>query len=199
MLASAEGLKKLFEFGSRVSKLKGVVAVALFGSAARGEATAGSDIDIAVTYGEKEDRVMREVDELAPEHVHIVHASIDELGKNMSLAGALSGEGIMLSGRPIVFEVQKIGLRPMTIIAYDTAELDQNVRNKLNRALHGGISTSRRGGRRYLKEYGGLIAQPGITKIGKGVLLVPRERVPMVTGTLQKHGAKWKEIAVWTY
>lgn len=198
MYASAR-LKELFDFGEKVSKLPGVLTAVLFGSAARGEATIDSDIDIAVIYAKKEETIMKQVEGFAPPRAHIVHATTQEIEKNVSLAGALSGEGLLLSGKPVVLQAQKLKLKPMVIIAYDTMRLDVNARNKLNHALYGRASTIRRGKNVYVRRYEGLAARPGISKIGKAVLLVSREKASSITKTLEAHGAKWKEIPVWTY
>ena len=199
MYASAR-LKELFDFGEEVGKLPGVLAATLFGSAARGEATIESDIDIAVIYTKKNEAVMKRVERLAPPRTHIVHVTQKELEKNVSLAGALSGEGLLLFGKPVVLQTQKLKLKPMVIIAYDTTELDRNSRNKLSHALYGRVSTAvKRGRKLYVRRYEGLTARPGILKIGKAVLLVSREKASMITRTLEAHGAKWKEIPVWTY
>jgi hypothetical protein len=191
-------LRELFDFGESVGKLPNVLAVTLFGSAARGEATIESDIDIAVIYARKNDAVMKQVEKLAPPRVHILHATTRELEKNISLGGALSGEALLLFGKPVVIQAQKLKLRPMMIIAYDTSGLDQNTRNKLNHALYGRV---RREGERGEKiyTYGGIATRPGILKLGKAVLLLPRENTSAITKTLEAHGAKWKEIPVWTY
>ena len=198
MYASAR-LKELFDFGGEVGKLPHVLAVTMFGSAARGEATIDSDIDIAVIYTKKEEVVMKQVEGLAPSRVHILHVTPRELEKNVSLAGALSGEGLVLFGKPVVLQAQKLKLKPMVIIAYDTEGLDINARNKLSHALYGRASTIKREGKLYVRRYEGVTARPGILKIGKAVLLVSRERAPSITKTLEAHGAKWKEIAIWTY
>ena len=191
-------LKELFDFGDKVEKL-GVLAAVLFGSAARGEATIDSDIDIAVVYAKKDETLMKRVEGVAPPRAHIVHVTSRELEKNVSLAGALSGEGLLLSGRPIVLQAQKLKLRPMMIITYDTGGLDVNTRNKLNHALYGRTSVVKREEKLYARRYEGLTARPGIMKIGKAVLLVSREKATTITKTLEAHGAKWKEIPVWTY
>lgn len=198
MYASAR-LKELFDFGEKVGKLHGVLVVTLFGSVARGEAIIGSDIDIAVIYAKKDEATMKLVEKLAPSRTHIVHATSKELEKNVSLAGALSGEGLLLFGKPVVIEVKKLKLKPMLIIAYDTAGLDLNTRNKLSHALYGRTSTAINRGKKLVHRYEGLAARPGIFKIGKAVLLIPREKASMITKTLEAHGAKWKEIPVWTY
>jgi len=199
MRGSSEKLKELFEFGAKVGKLPHVRAVVLFGSVARGEATLDSDIDVATIYTRKNEALMKKVEKLAPERVHVVHVEIKELLENVPLAGALSGEGLILFGRPITFEAKKLKLRPMVIIAYDTSDLNQNTRNRLNRTLYGGTSTVGRGRKRYVQEYKGLTTQLGITKIGRAVLMVTREKVPAITGALEKHGSRWKEIPVWVY
>ncbi|MEA1904518.1 MAG: nucleotidyltransferase domain-containing protein [Candidatus Hadarchaeota archaeon] len=192
-------LKELFDIGEKIGKLPGVLAVTLFGSAARGEATIESDIDIAVIYDKKNEGVMKRVEKLAPPRVHIVHVAQKELKKNVSLAGALSGEGLLLFGKPVVLQAKKLKLKPMLIIAYDTRELNGNARNKLSHALYGRTSTTKRGKQRYVRKYEGITARPGIWKIGKAVLLVSRERASAITRTLETHGAKWKEIPAWTY
>lgn len=191
-------LKELFDFGESIGGLPNVLAVTLFGSAARGEATIESDIDIAVIYAKKNEAVMRQAERLAPPRVHIVHFTPRELEKNVSLAGALSGEGLLLFGKSVVIQARKLRLKPMVIIAYNTAGLDPNTRNKLNHALYGRIHRGAKRGKK-LYRYEGLVARPGILKIGKAVLLVPRETTSMITETLESHGAKWKEISVWTY
>jgi len=199
MYASAR-LKELFDFGEKVGKLPSVLVVTLFGSVARGEAIIGSDIDIAVIYAKKDEKTMRLVEKLAPARTHIVHATSKELEKNVSLAGALSGEGLLLFGKPVILQEKKLKLRPMIIIAYNTEELDVNTRNKLSHALYGRISTVIKSEKkRYVRKYEGLAARPGISKIGKAVLLVSREKASTITKTLEAHGAKWKEIPVWTY
>ncbi|MDI6884072.1 MAG: hypothetical protein QMD00_02885, partial [Hadesarchaea archaeon] len=155
--------------------------------------------DNAVIYTEKDDALMKRTEGFAPPRVHIVHATLRDLEKNVSLAGALSGEGLLLSGKPVVLQTQKLKLRPMMIIAYDTKELDVNTRNKLSHALYGRTSVIKCGKKRYVRKYEGLAARPGIMKIGKAVLLVSREKASTITKTLEAHGAKWKEIPVWTY
>ncbi len=191
-------LRDLFDFGESVGKLPNVLAVTLFGSAARGEATIESDIDVAVIYARKNDAVMKQVERLAPPRVHVVHVTTKELAKNISLGGALSGEALLLFGKPVMIQAQKLKLRPMMIIAYDTTGLDQNTRNKLNHALYGrAYRGSGRGGKLY--RYEGIATRPGILKLGKAVLLIPRENTSIITKTLEAHGAKWQEIPVWTY
>lgn len=192
-------LRTLFEFGDKIGELSDVRAVVLFGSAARGEVTIESDIDVAVVYDEKTDDVMGKVENLAPPRVHVVHVTPKDLERNVPLAGALSGEGLLLFGKPVVLRVEELDLKSKAIVVYDTSELDVNTRNKLNHALYGRVSKVKRGKKSYVSEYEGVTAQPGIEKIGKAVLLMAREKVPTVTKTLEVHGAKWKEIPVWTY
>lgn len=192
-------LKALFKFGTEAGELPDVRVVTLYGSVARGEATTGSDIDVAVMYDEKNEDTMRKVEELAPPRVHVTHITPRDLESNISLAGALSGEGLLLFGKPVVLRAEGLNLKPKIIITYDTSELDVNTRNKLNHALYGRISKVKHGEKSYVSKYEGVASRPGVEKIGKAVLLIAREKASTVKRTLETHGAKWKEIPVWIY
>ncbi len=90
-------------------------------------------------------------------------------------------------------------LKSRIILTYDTTEMNQNDRNKLNRALYGGISTYKKDGERIVKEYPGIISKINAQKLGKGVLMVDRFNSSLIIQTLKTFKAHWKEIPVWTY
>jgi predicted nucleotidyltransferase len=194
-------LDKALEFARRVRKKnpEGVLSVVLFGSVARGEGTRESDIDIAVIYSEKDPETVEALGALAEERIQLTHLSLDELKDEPTMSGALSGEGVLLYGRPVTVRAEEMELRPRMLLAYETTELDRNTRSRLQRALHGGVSTYMKGGQRTVKEYPGVVQEVGAERLGKGVLLVDRRKYPKVVGTLKAYGAKYKEIPVWTY
>jgi predicted nucleotidyltransferase len=194
-------LDKALEFARRVRKKnpEGVLSVVLFGSVARGEGTRESDIDIAVIYSEKDPETVEALGALAEERIQLTHLSLDELKDEPTMSGALSGEGVLLYGRPVTVRAEEMELRPMMLLAYETTELDRNARSRLQRALHGGVSTYMKGGQRMVKKYPGVVQEVGAERLGKGVLLVDRRKYPKVVGTLKAYGAKYKEIPVWTY
>ena len=90
-------------------------------------------------------------------------------------------------------------LKSRIIFSYDTTKMNQNDRNKLNRALYGGISTYRKDGKRIVKEYPGLVERVHAEKLGKGVLMVDRFNSSMIIQTFKSYSAQWREIPIWTY
>lgn len=188
-----------FARGVKERDFEGVLSVVLFGSVARGEATRESDIDIAIIYSEKDEDAVKEINSLAGEGIQLTHISLEELEDEPTIAGALSGEGVLLYGSPVVIRGKDMELKSKMLVAYDTSGLSQNDKNKLQRALYGGISTYKKDGKRIVKRYEGLVERISGERIGKGVLLVDRRSYPRVTGALKAYGAKWKEIPVWTY
>ena len=63
--------------------------------------------------------------------------------------------------------------------------MPQTEKVKVNRALYGSISKSKKFGKEYKTETKGLVNEPGIEKISKGVLSVKREKAPKVVNTLE--------------
>lgn len=191
--------KEAVDFSSKIKDFKDIISIILFGSVARDEATVESDVDIAIIYSKKDNEIVRKINTIKPEEFQLIHLSIEELKEEPTLIGALSGEGILLYGRPIAVLLDDVELKSKMIIAYDTSKLDQNARSKLNRALYGGKSTYFKDNKKETKFYQGIVDTIRAEKIGKSVLMIDRKNYPEITKTLKRFHAKWKEIPVWTY
>ena len=129
----------------------------------------------------------------------VKHIDLDELKKDAELKSAMSGEGVLLHGKAVDMTAEGSRLKSRMILSYDTTKMNQNDRNKLNRALYGGISTYRKDGKRIVKEYPGLVERVHAEKLGKGVLMVDRFNSSMIIQTFKSFSAQWREIPVWTY
>ncbi|MFQ6119725.1 MAG: nucleotidyltransferase domain-containing protein [Methanosarcinales archaeon] len=178
------------KFAEKVKELNGILVVCLFGSVVRGTTTRNSDIDIAVVYDKYDPMLEGYVEQIASkvsDKIQVVHTTLKELADNPTLAGALSGEGIVLYGKTIVFNANGF-LKP-----------NQNTRSKLNRALYGGVSTASYKNKKYLTKYHGIAEGLGIKKLAPSVLLCDRERANAVTKTLEQFKAEYHELAVWVY
>lgn len=191
--------EKAVEFAEKIKKFPDVLQIILFGSVARGEEHRDSDIDIAVVYSNKNEKVMSEIIGLSSEDIQLTHLSIKDLPKEAEVAGALAGEGLILHGRPITITAKKLLLKPKLLISYDLSSLEYKDKMRINRALFGGKSTSRYKGKKYETKTKGVVNEYGIEKISRGVFLVSREKASKVTGTLRRFNAKWMEVSVWTY
>jgi len=191
--------KDAIDFSNKIKEFDGVLSIILFGSVARDEATLKSDVDIAIIYSKKKDETIKKINSIKPEEFQLIHLSIDELKDEPTLMGALSGEGILLYGKPITVSLEDMELKSKMIIAYDTSKLDQNTRSKLNRALYGGKSSFINNNKKEIKFYPGIVDKIRAEKIGKGILMIDRKNYPEIIKTLRIFNAKWKEIPVWTY
>lgn len=187
------------DFSNEIKNFDKILSIVLFGSVSRGEETVESDVDIAIIYSRKDNETVMKINDIKPEKFQLIHLSIDELKEEPTLMGALSGEGILLYGRPINVSLEDMNLKTKMIIAYDTSKLDQNTRSRLNRALYGGKSTYMKDNKKEIKLYQGIVDDINADKIGKGTLMIDRKNYPEITKVLRRFNAKWKEIPVWTY
>lgn len=191
-----ENVRTAVEFARKISDLEGVVSIVLFGSVARGEDTADSDIDMAVIHDlEDEGGLMEKVNEHKPEKVQTTFLKIRNLPGETELVSALSGEGLLLHGKPVVIRQKDLELSPKVLIAYSLKGLPQKEKVKLNRALYGSVSRSGE----YTTETKGVTAEPGVEKLGPGVLLADRRNSWKLVGALRRFGAKVKQKQVWCY
>jgi hypothetical protein len=187
------------ELSENIKNFPGIQSVVLFGPLASGEKVPkDSKIDMAIIYSKKDREIMKWVRYLATDRFRLHHLTPDELKDNPEIISALSGEGILLQGNPVVLALDDLELKSQMLISYDTTDLKQNERSKLNRALFGGVSTYLQKGVRKKKYYSGLVEKLHAKRIGKGVLLIDSQNAGQITKTLAGFKAKWKEIPIWT-
>lgn len=188
--------KRAAELTNEIKKLKGVLSVLYTGSPS---SNALNNVGLVVIYANKAESSLEHVNNLARDQSEIKQITLEELGKDPELKAAISGEGVLLHGKALEVTAENLKLKSRVILSYNTTKMNQNDRNKLNRALYGGISTYRKDGERIVKEYPGLVEKVQAQKLGKGVLMVDRFNSSMIIQTLKTFKAKWKEIPVWTY
>jgi len=188
------------DFANQIKKKKGVLQIVLFGSVSRGEDTVRSDIDIAVVFDNADKfELSKEINKHKHEKIQLSLIELKDLPKETELTGALSGEGLLLHGRPIYIDLNKIRLKPKVLVSYFLHNLPQTEKVKLNRALNGSTSRSEFKGKKYITRTKGLTNEAGVDKINKGVLLVDRNKSTKIINVLKRFNAEVKEAVVWTY
>lgn len=188
------------ELSENIKNFPGIQSVVLFGPLASGEKVpSDSKIDMAIIYSKKDREIIKWIRYLATDRFKLHHLTPDELKDKPEVINALSGEGILLQGNPVVLSLDDLELKSKMLISYNTTKLNQNERSKLNRALFGGVSTYLQKGERKKKYYSGLVEKLQVERIGKGVLLVDQQNAKQITKTLTRFKAKWKEIPIWTH
>jgi predicted nucleotidyltransferase len=191
--------KAAVELSENIKNFPGIQSVVLFGPLASGEKVhSDSKIDMAIIYSKKDREIIKWIRYLATDRFKLHHLTPDELKDKPDVINALSGEGILLQGNPVIISLEDLELKSQTLISYNTTELSQNERSKLNRALFGGVSTYLQKGERKKKYYSGLVEKLHVKRIGKGVLLVDRQNSKQIIKTLSGFGAQYKEILIWT-
>lgn len=188
--------KSAVELTREIKKMRGVISIIYPGAAASNTL---KDVDLIIIYSSNSETYANEVNDLVSGKFRIKNITSDDLAGNPELAAAMSGEGVLLYGKAVDVTAEDLELKSRIIITYDTTEMNQNERNKLNRALYGGISTYKKDGERIVKEYPGIISKINAQKLGKGVLMVDRFNASLIIQTLKTFKAQWKEIPVWTY
>jgi len=195
-----DNFKIAVEFVNNVKKLKNkhILQIVLFGSVARGEDTATSDIDIAIIHDLKDtDKLKTQIHKFQHNKIQVSYFGLNQLPGETEIMSALTGEGILLYGQPIKVKLKTKELKPKTLIIYDTTELLKTERMKLNRALYGSISKSRYRKKEYVTKTTGILKEEGIQKLTRAVLLADPKKAAKVISTLRLYNAKWKEISVW--
>ena len=119
-----DNFKLAVEFAEKIKDIKGILQIILFGSVALGEDTVKSDIDIAIIHNRKDKfELMKEINRLKNEEIQTTFLNINELYKESELMGALSGEGLLLYGRPIELKINKLELKSKTLLIYNLSNI----------------------------------------------------------------------------
>jgi len=195
-----DNFKIAVDFADSIKRLrnKHILQIVLFGSVARGEDTPASDIDIAIIHNlDNLETLKSRIHKFQNEKIQASYFHIKQLPKETEIMSALTGEGILLYGKPINVKIDKKGIMPKVLIVYDTSEISKSERMKLNRALHGGLSKSRYKKRQYVSKMTGILEEKGIQKLAKAVLLAEPKKAAKVVRTLKLYGVKFRETSVW--
>lgn len=188
------------ELSENIKNFPGIQSVVLFGPLASGEKLdSKTKIDMAIIYSKKDREIVKWIRYLATDRFKLHHLTTDELKNKPEVVKALSGEGILLQGNPVVLALEDLELKSKMLITYNTTKLTQNERSKLNRALFGGVSTYLQKGERKKKFYPGQVEKLHAQRIGKGVLMINRHNSREITKTLSGFHAEWTEIPIWTH
>jgi len=188
------------KFANKIKNVKGILQIILFGSVATNQDKESSDIDIAIVYSNRDKfSLIKEVNLKKPEKVQTTFLELKQLSKETELVGAVSGEGLLLYGRPIIIQSNKLNLMPKIIISYNLSKLKQTEKVKLNRALYGSVSKSKLKNKQYITYTHGLIKEAGIEKINNSVLMVDRTKSKKIMNLLKRFNADFREIPIWTY
>lgn len=183
-----------------VSKIDDVVAVFLYGSAARGDYShRHSDIDVMIFLGKikaiKRDyeSIRSKMLDISTRHKVKIHPEfqgikIQERDKTL-IQKVLEDGRLIYSKGMMVISGKRIGLEPFYLYAFSTKNISK--RPLLSKALHGGCSWYYKDGKKIKKEYKGIIDNITIIETGKGSLLVKKGHQQDIENVFSMYGADY--------
>ena len=179
-----------------------LVAAVLFGSAARGEATEDSDIDLLVvpkrvTSFPRVNRVIEAVERERNVRVGIIVAKPTLEDVERQLLDSILREGKVLAGAMPKVDVRDLDLEPVRLVALDLRELPNPEKVRLARTLFGYRTRKRYRRKVYSREVPGKLKGWRGRQINRGTILVPERHIGELDRILRERGAKRWIIPMW--
>ena len=179
------------ELVDKITPIPGVVAIILFGSAARAQADEYSDIDVLILFRDRSslwhgwDTVFGETASMKL-NVHAIPETVEELRRaNSIFLKELEKYGKVLYARsPFEAVIGSPLRRPFSIVSYDLSNLSYREKMRVVYQLYEG------GGK------GGLVGRSGGMKLAAGCVLVPRDEGLRLVSFLESSKAKILKIDV---
>jgi len=174
----------------------------LFGSAARGEATEDSDIDLVISPKKPGDteEVLDVVRGIESEHrvriaCIIAGQELQELDRQM--LDTILREGKTLSGKMPRVDIHDLDLQSVRLVSFDLSGLPVAKKMRLSRELYGFETRKEHKGKTYVRRVRGKIDEWGGRKIGPGTVLVPESAARELDKILRGYGAKRMLVPMW--
>lgn len=190
----------LKEFVREVSALPGLLSVILYGSLARGEYDARSDVDLLLIFENESSReeAERRVSESVIKLGHRLEPqcySLDGLKQaDKSFLREVFRDSVQLYGTiKIPSASTLLGLQPARIVRISVDELSNIKKVKFSQALYGRYS--RVGKKRYV--YRGLLRRLGGQQLGKGVVEIPENSWIELKSFLDEWKVRYKSEKMW--
>lgn len=195
-----EDKRFLEEFVKRARKLPNLEAIILFGSLARGEEDRRSDIDLLMIFDHKNPEeyipnVSKIISKLSPRReVRPVLTNLKDYDPDF--LNNVIREGRVLFGK-VVLSPKKLGLKAYKIIHYSTKGLDNALKMRLYRSIHGYKIKTMKRGKIYTSEKGGLINQRDVILLGTNVIALPENLAKEFLRFLEVNNITHRTWKVW--
>ncbi len=201
----------LGEFIANVGAIPGLVGAVLYGSAARGELHAKSDVDVLLLFDTDHDpelgeeamiaqRVGREAALRAhcPYTFSFVISDVKELKQlDSDYVWNVAKEGIVIWSRPErVLPTSALPVEPYLLITYNLGGIPAKDKRAIHRALYGYRTRRAVAGKVYASASAGLV-QGQIRRLADSVILAPAREADKILDALEARGVRAKQTKVW--
>ncbi len=193
--------KAIEELKEKFVKIEDVLVVFLYGSVARGDySLRHSDLDVFMILNRKNisDKIKDKINHfLWPigskngVKIHIEYQGLNIADEDKTLMQKMVEEGkIIYSKSFMMFDNEKIGLKQYII--YSIFAENAKIKTRLSQILHGKKSWYYKGKNKVVKEYAGIIDEKDIIGLGKGCLMVAKEKQVDVVQMFESMGIIYK-------
>jgi len=186
-------LEEIEELGREIGEIKGVQAVILYGSYARGDFDEGSDVDLLIVFEDSPSlkhgwRSVMKITAKRNIFVQAVIMAVDEL-KSSALLSSILREGRILYAAHSFNLPRLAKYKPYALITYSLSKMSHPRKIKCIQTLYG-----RKSGK---YTYNGVLTQLSGMKIGRNSLMIPFENMAKLTDFLDKEGITYVVRHVW--
>lgn len=194
---------QVFEFIKSVSDFEEIISITLFGSVAKDEAKADSDIDFLVVVSSMgiEKKIIKTADEISDKFnkkLQVIVKTKKLEGLDPSMVESISADGILLYGVPIKVKQKDMELEPYTIAIYSLADLPQSEKMKFKRSLFGSESIFRGEKKTYKTLQEGLLKMSNSARLGRGAIIFPSKHREIIK-QLEYFKAKFRTFVVYAH
>lgn len=198
----------VFEFAKRVSGVSRVQSAVLFGSVAKGEADARSDVDFLIVFDSNKpvSRILERklISEIALDlekkfnrNISLVFTNRNFDGLDRQFAETVFREGLILYGGVPHLDAKKLKLEPYVLICFSLRKMSKPDKMRIKRALYGHRTIKRYKGKTYTSEVVGLVERLGGKRAGIASVLVPAKNYSELVSVLEMFKAEYEKIDVW--
>ncbi len=197
-----------FEFAKKVSDIDIVQSVVLFGSVAKGEADARSDVDILIIFDSPKPissirerieitRISQDLEKKFDKNMQIVFTNREFDKLDRQFIENVFREGIMLYGKTPQVDVEKLKLEPHSLVYFSLRKLGKSDKMKVKKALYGHKTVKKYKNKVYKSEIVGLVEQFGGRRTGIASVLIPAKSTKELVDALERFGVEYELLDVW--
>lgn len=180
---------------------KGLDAIIIFGSIARGEGDKRSDLDLCVIQSKNiKNEVSNEILDFEKKYnININVIFTDKNFKNIdkNLVEVILREGIAITGKMPDVSIGRLELEPYWVIKYDLSGLTHSGKMKLKRLLYGLSTKKKYKDKLYESKRKGIIEKSGGLRIGIASVLIPEKEARKIEKLLRDFNVSIRKFPVW--
>ena len=189
------------EIKRKIGGKKDVETIIIFGSIAREEANARSDVDVCIVQlldvTEEISNIILDIEKKYNRNINVVFTDRMFSGLDRQFIETILREGIVVCGKIPPVSIQRLKLEPYEIIRYDISALSQSDKMRIKRLLYGTKTRKVYKGKTYESEKRGLVKDFGGLRIGIASILIPERESWVVEKLLRKYDINIRKITIW--